>query len=117
MPLVPEDKLAILAAAYEQKHKQNRLECQKLLAHLRIRLQKHPHESILEQLLLMCLTNDSEGISRAPFFPHKQQVRELGHKLNCIGGHELMYWVVDRLPLEDQRELEVLWDGIGTWRC
>jgi hypothetical protein len=46
---------------------------------------------------------------------NKPRVREIGEKLNKLGGYNLMLWVAYQVPQHDQRELECAWHGIGEW--
>ena len=48
---------------------------------------------------------------------NKERTRQIGERLNSIGGFNLMQQVAESIPLVDQRELDFAWDGIGEWRC
>jgi hypothetical protein len=47
---------------------------------------------------------------------NKPRVREIGEKLNKLGGYDLMLWVAYQVPQHDQRELECAWHEIGEWQ-
>lgn len=43
------------------------------------------------------------------------RVRELGERLNELGGFVAMALACQAVPSLDQRELDYAWNGIGTW--
>ncbi len=71
---------------------------------------------IREELLKMCFDDERTGVDRSPFLEtNRKRVRELGERLNEIGGFPLMLLVCESILLNDQRELECAWNSIGEW--
>ena len=46
----------------------------------------------------------------------KPAVKEIGERLNQLGGYNLMLTAYKSVPVHDQLELTYAWDGIGGWR-
>ncbi|MGC1395599.1 MAG: GIY-YIG nuclease family protein [Coleofasciculaceae cyanobacterium] len=48
---------------------------------------------------------------------NQKRVKDIGERLNQIGGFHLMIIVARQIPDYDIRELEFAWDKIGDWRA
>lgn len=46
---------------------------------------------------------------------NEKRVKQIGERLNEIGGLKLMILVARKIPEYDQRQLEFAWSGIGEW--
>lgn len=74
----------------------------------------------IDELRLMCYSDkrSENDENRSPFLEkNRNRVREIGKAINREHGFRAMVLVHDQMPLHDQRELEVAWDGIGDWQC
>lgn len=47
---------------------------------------------------------------------NKNVTREIGQRLNELGGYDLMLIAYKEIPQYDQLELSYSWDGIGDWK-
>ena len=84
-------------------------------------LDKHQSEygepaRILKDLLEMTLTNGVWGFEREVYLgQNKEKVKEMGRRLDEIGGFDLMYQTLQYTYKGDQSELDWAWDGVGKW--
>lgn len=46
---------------------------------------------------------------------NKKRTREIGERLNKLGGYSLLLFAHQHIPTGDRRELESAWHGIGEW--
>ena len=71
----------------------------------------------------MILADAESSLSekRSPFSANqetKDKVKEIGSRLNALGGTDLMESIAtDCVPRCDRHELDCLWHGIGDWRA
>jgi len=46
----------------------------------------------------------------------RERTREIGERLNALGGFELMSWAHGQFSRIDRNSLEFFWHGIGRWK-
>ncbi len=75
-------------------------------------------ETLAFSLLSMSASVDDFSIDREVFGgSNYQKARQIGERLNEIGGWNLMSAVAYMLPRIDWNEIDRTWHGIGTWLC
>jgi len=74
-----------------------------------------PKDEALFQLMRLAFEDERRGSARSPYIENEEKTRAIGETLNKLGGFQAMLWAQERVPLTDQRELEICWDGIGEW--
>ena len=78
---------------------------------------------IVKELAEMILADAEHSLSRkrSPFSVNQETIdttKILGSRLNELGGVDLMRSIAtDYVPRCDQKELELIWHGIGDWRA
>ena len=78
---------------------------------------------IVKELAEMILADAEHSLSRkrSPFSVNQETIdktKALGSRLNELGGVDLMRSIAtDYVPRCDQKELELIWHGIGDWRA
>ena len=78
---------------------------------------------IVKELAEMILADAEHSLSRkrSPFSVNQERsdkTKALGSRLNELGGVDLMRGIaMDYVPRCDQKELELLWHGIGDWKA
>ncbi len=81
--------------------------------------ERYTYQDIAKELLEMSLYHPKpfDSFDRSPFLGvNRDLTRELGAKLNEIGGTALMFRVATLIHKRDQRELDLAWDSIGDWK-
>ncbi len=87
---------------------------------------QHPYPlltKIVTELAEMILADGRKSLSRkrSPFSVNQETIdktKALGSRLNELGGVDLMRSIAtDYVPRCDQKELELIWHGIGDWRA
>ena len=78
---------------------------------------------IVKELAGIILADSEQSLSekRSPFSANQEiidKVKEIGSRLNALGGTDLMGSIVnDYVPRCDRHELDLLWHGIGDWKA
>jgi len=81
--------------------------------------ERYTYQEVAKSLLEMSLYHPEpfDSVDRSPFLGvNRDRTRELGAKLNEIGGTDLMFKIASLIHKRDQRELDLAWDGIGGWK-
>jgi hypothetical protein len=75
-------------------------------------------QKIIIELLKFSINDRTYGEDRSPYYGQNfERVREIGEKLNLLGGFDLMRLACDLVPIYDQRNLDYAWNGIGDWKA
>ncbi len=75
-------------------------------------------QKIIIELLKFSINDRTYGDDRSPYCGQNfERVREIGEKLNKLGGFDLMRLACDLVPIYDQRNLDYAWNGIGDWKA
>lgn len=84
----------------------------------------HPESPIFQKILIhkllsLSLIDNNLIPDRCVYLGGNREItRAIGQELHRIGGSELMSFVANELvPFFDSGELDICWDGIGSWRC
>jgi chromosome segregation ATPase len=75
-----------------------------------------PAQKALKELFEIAASDPDMGLERAPFHKQEQRTRELGARLNALGGFNLMSWACNQFEPNDRSNLDRIWDGVGHWR-
>lgn len=78
----------------------------------RIEIEK---EFALCELLEIAIADTETGFERSPFHKQRQRTREIGERLNALGGFQLMLRAHQQFSRTDRNSLERVWHGIGEW--
>lgn len=71
-------------------------------------------QKIIIELLKFSINDKTYGDDRSPYCGQNfERVREIGSKLNLLGGFDLMRLACSLVPIYDQRNLDYAWNGIG----
>jgi len=74
---------------------------------------------LLTDLVINMLESLAKSVNhfyRFSFLSDKEKYREIGEKINKLGGFALMFEACNFLPKTFVREIDCCWDGIGSWR-
>lgn len=75
-------------------------------------------QKIIIELLKFSINDRTRGEDRSPYYGQNfERVREIGEKLNLLGGFELMRLACNLVPIYDRRNLDYAWNGIGDWKA
>ena len=91
-------------------------EAQKKSADLVFLPDDSPEELALRELIEIANADTDTGWERTPFDKQRERTREIGERLNALGGFELMSWAHGQFPRIDGNCLERVWHGIGKWK-
>lgn len=113
------DKIIKMAEERATQAKQHRASVEAHVNRLLAKSVLSEAEKITVDHLQLSLADDSDPTSagRAPYFNNRQKARDLGARLHAIGGRNLMRRIADMVPFYDQRELDMVWDGVGGWKA
>ena len=75
-----------------------------------------PEELALRELIEIANADTDTGWERTPFDKQRERTREIGERLNALGGFQLMLWAHQQFSRTDGRSLECVWNGIGEWK-
>lgn len=79
--------------------------------------------AVIKEMAEMILADPGKVLSgkREPFEANEESIRKvkkIGRRLNELGGSDLMRTVASEyVPRCDQKELELIWHGIGDWKA
>ena len=93
-----------------------RKEAQKKFANLFLMRKLSPKQVALRELLEIAIADTEIGFERSPFHKQRERTREIGERLNALGGFQLMLWAHQQFSRTDGRSLECVWNGIGEWK-
>ena len=83
----------------------------------RIEIEKEiEKEFALSELLEIAIADTEIGFERSPFHKQLERTREIGERLNALGGYKLMLWAHQHFSRTDGNSLERVWHGIGKWK-
>ena len=92
-----------------------RKEAQRKFANLSSRRKLLPKQVALCELLEIAIADTEIGFERSPFDKQRERTREIGERLNALGGFQLMLWAHQQFSRTDGNSLELVWHGIGEW--
>ena len=106
-----------LASEGEQHHTTQRSTIQWLAAEALVRTDLSEIDYIAAEVFRLSLadTRHCFDLERSPFLSNQERIRELGWKIHDLGNCFLMRRVAEMIPMYDQAELNVAWDGISEW--
>jgi hypothetical protein len=77
---------------------------------------KKAAEAALCELIEIASAETNTGWDRIPFDRQRERTREIGERLNALGGFTLMQWACQQFHRYDGSSLERVWHGIGQWK-
>jgi hypothetical protein len=92
-----------------------RKDAQKKFAKLSLRRKRSPKEEALLELFQIAIADTEIGFERSPFDKQRERTREIGERLNALGGFQLMLWAHQQFSRTDGNSLVFAWHGIGEW--